>query len=121
MPEITIQQSTFERLQQHAKPFVDTPETVIIRVLDALDQLGQKAGPGNGRVPETERRIDPRALPSLTHTKVLDASIDGHPVAKANWNLLLDEFVRRAMKGAWAISKSSSGSAREYRQGPQRG
>jgi len=98
MPDITIQQSTYERLERRAKAFVDTPDTVIMRALDALDEVeGEHAHP-NGRAPEAERRIDPRALPNLTHTKVLDASIDGKAVAKPNWNLLQDEMLRCAMK-----------------------
>jgi len=71
---------------------------VIIRALDALDQIGDQTPRSNGRGRDAERRIDPRVLPNLTHTKVLDASVDGRPVAKANWNLLLDEILRLAMK-----------------------
>lgn len=105
MPEITIQQSTYERLQQHAKAFVDTPDTVILRALDALDQLGGQTPAANGRAPDTERRIDPRALPRLTHTKVLDAAIDGRPLTKPNWNLLLDDMIRHAMKRTGSFEK----------------
>ncbi len=44
MPDISLSQAAFERLQRHAKPFVDTPETVILRALDALEQTtGQPA------------------------------------------------------------------------------
>lgn len=98
MPQITIDNKTYERLQRHAKPFVDTPDTVINLALDALDQLSGLPTASNGAATESERRIDPRLLPSLTHTKVLDASIDGELIPKANWNLLLDEALRRAMK-----------------------
>lgn len=98
MPEITINTKTYERLQRHAKPFVDTPDTVINLALDALDQLSGRRATSNGAAAEPERRVDPRLLPSLTHTKVLDASIDGELIPKANWNLLLDEILRRAMK-----------------------
>lgn len=105
MTEITIQESTYERLQQHARPFIDTPETVIIRALDALDKIGSRPPQSGGRTQDSERRIDYRALPSLTHTKILDASIDGHPLVKANWNLLLDAMVRRAMKRTGSFEK----------------
>jgi hypothetical protein len=105
MPEVTVQPSTYERLEKHAKAFVDTPETVILRALDALEAAKGEDAPVNGRGPEPERRIDPRALPNLTHTKVLDASIDGKAIAKPNWNLLLEEMVRRAMKRAGSLEK----------------
>jgi hypothetical protein len=91
VPQITIESETYERLQRHAKPFVDTPDTVINLALDALDQLSGRPAASNGTAAEPERPIDPRLLPSLTHTKVLDASIGGELIPKANWNLLLDD------------------------------
>ena len=97
MPEITIEQSTFERLQDHAKAFVDTPDTVITRALDALDQIKEKPS-SNGEPTAAEVRLNPFELPDLKHTKIMDASIDGEKLNKPNWNCLLDEMVRRARK-----------------------
>lgn len=91
MPEISISQSTFERLQRHAKPLVDTVDSVIIRALDALD--GPRPIAANGGT--YERKVD--AGTDMTHTRVLDASIEGRALAKPNWNKVLDEVVRRAM------------------------
>lgn len=105
MPQIAVQDQTFERLQRHARPFVDTPDTIINLALDALEQCARPSASSNGHVMQTERRIDLRALPNLTHTKVLDASVEGVPVAKANWNLLLDEMLRRAMKRVGTFDK----------------
>ena len=97
MPDITIDQSTFERLQHHARPLVDTTDTVLNRALDALD-----LGEGHAVLEEdsavAERLIDPRKLPNLTHTKVLDALLAGRRVVKPNWNLLLDKILIREMK-----------------------
>lgn len=98
MPQTSIQDTTFERLQRHAQPLVDTIDTVINRALDALEQLEGLQGPGGECPAAAERRIDPRMLPNLTHTKVLDASINGEPMAKANWNLLLEAMLRHTMK-----------------------
>lgn len=104
MPDISIQQSTFERLQRHAKPFTDTPDSVIQRALDALEQRdmqppgGKSDSTGEGSGNSTERLIDARALPRLTHTKLLEAAIDGERLAKPNWNLLLDDMLRRAIE-----------------------
>lgn len=104
MAQITVQDLTYKRLQGHAEAFEDSPDSVINRALDALDQLARPL-PGDGRSTEVERRIDTRALPNLTHTKVLDASIEGEPVAKANWNLLVDETLRLAMKRVGTFEK----------------
>jgi len=98
MPDISLSPAAFERLQRHAKPFVDTPESVILRALDALEQHTAQPMPEDGADGAPERQIDARALPHLTHTKLLDAAIDGDRLAKPNWNSLLDETLRRAMK-----------------------
>ena len=37
MVDITIGRTTFERLQRHAQPLVDTPDAVVNRALDALE------------------------------------------------------------------------------------
>ena len=97
MRNITIEQSTFERLQRHAEALVDTTDTVVNRALDALEHLEGHTAPGDD--PSiAERRIDPRTLPDLTHTKVLEASLEGKRVVKPNWNLLFDRILIRAMK-----------------------
>lgn len=111
MPSISVGQSTFERLQRHAKPFIDTPESVILRALDALEQDEGKAAGLRTRVAgeepgcSSERLIDVRTLPSLTHTKLLEAVLDGDRLAKPNWNALLDEMLRRAMKRVGSFEK----------------
>jgi hypothetical protein len=88
---------TFGRLQRHAVAFVDTPDTVINRALDALEQ-STAAVSDEAHTPEPERRIDPRMLPNLRHTKVLGAKIEGEEIARANWNLLVLEMLHRVMK-----------------------
>lgn len=97
MPEIIIEQSTFERLQRHAKPLVDTTDSVLNRALDALESQENDAGSEQNDV-AIERQINPRTLPNLTHTKILDASLAGQHVVRPNWNLLLDKMLIRAMK-----------------------
>ena len=105
MPEIAIQDSTFRLLQRHAKPLVDTPDMVINRALDALERLAVHRASDEGYATKDERQIDPRILPSLTHTKVLSASIEGEAIARPNWNRLLDEILSRAMKRVGTFEK----------------
>lgn len=105
MPEVTIQESTFTRLQRHAKPLVDTIDTVMNRALDALEQMAASPESGDGQGPQDERRIDHRALPNVKHTKVLDASIEGAQIAKPYWNVLRNEMLRRAMKRVHSFEK----------------
>ena len=97
MKEICIENKTFERLQRHAKPLVDTPDTVLNRALDTLERL-EGTKDSSGQLDDKERRIDYRRLPNLKHTKVLDAAIDGNDIARPNWNLLRNYMLILAMK-----------------------
>ena len=100
MPTVDIEQRTFERLQEHAEPFIDTPDAVINRALDALARA----------TPHTELEHEPQTisadwmslnandpLPDLTHTRMLAAAVDGSHV-KANWNNVLRQVLVLAHK-----------------------
>ena len=97
MPEITIEKSTFERLQGHAKPFVDTPDMIIRRALDALEKRKENITQGKDYA-ISERQIEPHRLPNLTHTKVLTATIGEEHIDRPNWNLLVERMLIEAMK-----------------------
>lgn len=141
MPEITIHDATFARLQRHAKPLIDTPDSVVNRALDALErtatQIVPESGPVETECPSplidtsdsvvdptldapgtaatqsdfrsgplgTERLIDPWKPDDVTHTKVLEASISGRRLAKANWNALVDELLRLARKHVSSVEE----------------
>lgn len=124
MPQIPVEQATFERLQSHAKPLVDTPDSVVNRALDALEGLALEPDdcPADtkrefadavmypGRLPDLKHPsaaadgssevwvVDPNRLPDLKHTKVLAASIGERPVTPANWNSLLRALLVKAME-----------------------
>jgi hypothetical protein len=92
-PVIEVSETTFRRLQEFATPFVDTPESVIIR---ALDRLGNPKGSGPslpqshfvGRgIPPGARVLNPESAAELFHTKILSAQFAGRRAN--NWNELL--------------------------------
>ena len=91
-----IELSTFERLQRFAKPLVDTPDIVVNRALDALEQR-EINHIEHEVLTENVRNINPRSLPDLKHTRVLAASLDRKSVHKPNWNLLVYEILSYAM------------------------
>ena len=94
MPEIAISNSTFERLQRHARPLLDTPDTVVNRALDALEKNSELVSKRDS--PLQHHQIDPRKLPDLKHTKVLDATLNGEQIVRPNWNRLVEQVLRRA-------------------------
>ena len=103
MTVITIEHTTFERLQRHAQPLVDSPDAVVNRALDALE--GHTAEALSEGVVDVDREVDPRRLPDLTHTKVLAARLGDDEIEKPNWNKLLDRLVVRAMRDAGSFGK----------------
>lgn len=107
MTNIVIERNTFERLQRHAKPLVDTPDSVITRALDALDQLkgsgeatSQAPTAGDGAAAAGERGMvfgPTEPLPDVSHTRLLAVSIGGSSV-RANWNPAVEVMLTRASK-----------------------
>lgn len=91
MPDISIQNETFERLQKHAKPLLDTSDSVVNRALDALEGRGKAIPESDSKI--HRRQVDARNLPDLRHTKVLAAKINGQEVVRPNWNRLLERAI----------------------------
>ena len=106
MPDITIEQTTFARLQSHALALVDTADAVVKRALDALDALeGRSHEKPGGNPMQVDHEVDPRRLPDVTHTKVLAARVGGEEIEKPNWNRLLDRVVVLAMRNAGSFEQ----------------
>jgi hypothetical protein len=89
-PSIAISAATFERVQKHAIPLVDSFDTVLNRLLDVVE--------GASTAVSEKREVGPRKFdairpPSLTHTKVVSAKFGGATLQPANWNRLLDAAV----------------------------
>ena len=95
MPDITIEQATFERLQRHAQPLVDTVDAVVNRALDAMETSVCRQP--KERLPAVEREVDPDRLPDMTHTKVLAARLAAADIEKPNWNRLLHRVLVLSM------------------------
>lgn len=91
---ITVSDSTFGKLQKLATPFVDTPESVVARLAEAaIDQSGRI---GRLRVDETAGeaaiRLDADRHESLTHARLISASVDGKELHRPKWNTMLDQL-----------------------------
>lgn len=98
MRKIDIRESTYERLQKHGKPFEDTPDAVINRGLDALEESPQarEAPVGEG----DERVFGPADLPEVMHTTVTAAVLDGRRIPEPNWQVLAREMLLLAVDRA---------------------
>ena len=109
MPDVRISEAVFQRLQSHAEPFVDSPETVIQRLLDHWDTTHKSDAKGSlaevaaRRATVDADRFNPTNPPDLTHTKLTSAVVDGRPAA--TWNELVDAAHRGAMERVRSFEK----------------
>lgn len=92
-PNIEITHSDFERLQKLATPFVDTPASVISRLLDehySTDDNGIEKPVTNMAIYHSEN------LPSLRHTRVKSGRMNGKMPKKNQWNSLVELALQEA-------------------------
>jgi hypothetical protein len=93
--QIEISNSTFMRLQRLASPLEDTPDSVIVRLIDYCE--GANFNPAIAYTAYSQnptKTFDCGNAPKLTHTKVVNAKINGRTLGnKSNWNNLLSESV----------------------------
>ena len=121
MPVIRIPQPVFDRLQGIAKPFVDSPASVVERLLDFYDArqtraVARRAAPRRA-LKAASREFDTRKPPDLLHTKVLSAEFDGQ--SADSWNGLTVLAHRRAMarlKSVDALRKATRANIVEGRR-----
>jgi hypothetical protein len=96
VPTVEISEATFKRLQAHARPLVDTTDSVLDRLLDHFEDAQPRnpaaADAATDRV--TVIRYTPADLPSLTHTKLRKARFGDRELDRPNWN----ELVRTAIE-----------------------
>jgi hypothetical protein len=114
-PVIRISDETFSKLQLLATPFVDTPDTVIGRLLDAalanrVDLRPALAANSAPYAPDAAE-LDPDAPDSLTHTRVRYARFGVRTLSQPNWNKLLRVAHEVALKelGSVAALRQASG------------
>ena len=89
--KIDILDSDFPRLQALAEPFIDTPATVISKLLDEFEQRQTAKLPAGSSVKAPSYSL--QSLPPLTHTKVMGGHFNGAKPAKQTW----DSYVRHAL------------------------
>jgi hypothetical protein len=97
MPTIQLSEATFSRLKKFADPLVDTSETVIEKMLDVMEKNSSFLKNGTSASPSSNaREFSAKSPPSLTHTKLLSASLGGKQIPDPKWNLFLVEAIKLA-------------------------
>ncbi len=95
-PTVSISDALYARLQAHAVAFVDTPETVIDRAIDALEARG---APSQNTV-SGPREFNSASPPNLAFTTLRKITLSSVTFKKAEtyWNPLMFACVKEAAK-----------------------
>ena len=93
MPEIEISNALDERIKSHARPLIDTYESVIARAFDGYEFAYSTSL-------DKARAYNPAKAPSLTFTKPNRIVLNGVKLGKNDfyWNNLMYAVVREAAK-----------------------
>jgi hypothetical protein len=111
-PIISFSEATFEKLQQLAKPFVDTPESVVAMLADEeLKRRASASGKAETSTSDQAMRLEPDRHDSLTHARLISATVDGKELHRPKWNNLLDHLhiLGRERLGSFDALKRVSG------------
>jgi hypothetical protein len=108
MPTVEISDTTFRRLQAHASPLVDTPDSVIDRLLDYFEEAhenGRTAVTSGSHDPTAAIRFEANEVPSLTHTKLRKARLGDRELPRPNWNELVRTVVEAGLDRLGSIEE----------------
>ncbi len=101
MPVVRISDEVFERLQVVAIPLVDTPGSVIEKLLDFYEShqtntagLARKEATSETSLPKRSAQFDPDSPPDVQHTRIA-ATFDSERAS--HWNELLHLAHRRGV------------------------
>lgn len=97
---IQVSDETFARMQALAVPLVDTPDSIILRALVALEGSG---GADRGGEPSAHS-FNPAVPPSLSHTTLKSVALAGirFERSETSWNNLMIEAIREAARRGWS-------------------
>lgn len=115
---ISLSDETFAKLGRLARPFVDTPESVIAWLADSEIQR-RSANPGKGTTapPDTVLRQEPDRHDSLTHARLISATVDGTELHRPKWNGVLDHLHVLAAKRLGSFTAVEAASDARLRPG----
>ena len=102
---ISVRNQIFSRMQRVGESLVDTPDSVIERLLDFYEQHHGMAAPSHSEIALEQAAWDPMSPPSLRHTKVMSAILAGREVTSPSWNRLVDEIARIGKKRLGSFSE----------------
>lgn len=98
--KIEILDSDFVRLQTIAEPLIDTPASVVTRLLDMFERVKVDHQPP--ATVKSDEKYTLETIPPLTHTKIMSGHFNNSKPSKQNW----DSFVRQSLIEVLKYSES---------------
>ena len=94
MPAITLSDATFAELKSLAEPFVDTPASLTAGLIHEEVMRRGISPNGNGRAARPAEDgsvlLNPDSHESLAFSRVLSATVDGRPIHRPKWNMIMN-------------------------------
>jgi hypothetical protein len=93
MPLVPLSDTTFEELKLLAEPFVDTPESLIAKIVhEAVLRRGAlpRGDAAFNSAADGVLRLNPNSHESLAFTRLRSASVDGREMIRPKWNSFMD-------------------------------
>lgn len=116
---VRISENTYQRLQNIATPFDDTPDTAILKLLDFYENQNQSTGKRYSEsVKSGVKILNPDKPSDLTHTKVLEGLFDDTSVR--NWRDLVTAAHKKALNELGTFEELKKVSISNIRQGNKR-
>jgi hypothetical protein len=103
---ITLSDPTFAELQKFARPFLDTPEDAVKKLIAIAKEKGDLVTSSPPPSASSAQTFSPLTPPDLTHTKVLSVEFMGSSLGKgeATWNGLLHKVIVEARRKVSSFS-----------------
>ena len=90
MPQIEISPAAFDFLKTRAKPLEDTTVTVVDRLIAEFQSRPSEDSQASG----ASLVFNVQDAPSMKHTTIIDATVDGNPASQNYWNNILEDVIR---------------------------
>lgn len=117
-PSISISDTTYALLTQLARPLEDTPDSLIASLAEA--EIRRRSTTG-ARAATTQSdpplRLEPDRHDSLTHARLISATVDGTELHRPKWNGVLDHLHILASKRLGSFTEVEAASSARLRPG----
>lgn len=106
MEKISVSEENYKWLLTRVEKFGDTPDDIIGRIKEQFEQtILSKNYIQVKKTEEQVKKLNPADPPDLRHTRILRASMGDKPVARREWNALVQDLHTIGLKRFGSIKE----------------